>query len=265
MDTASRQQNVNATLRSRFARNELLLSTFVKTVSPHTVEVLGESGLDLVVLDAEHAPFDRHGLDMGCLAARAARMPAMVRVPGRDATHILQALDSGADGLLIPHVDSPQEAREVVRAARYREHSGQRGFSNSPRAGHYGVTPLKEHVSQSDAGIAVVVQIESRRSVEALAEILAVPGIDGIFVGRADLAVSHGVDTLGDPVVQACVELICERATAASVPLGTFLPDASEVQAFHEMGFRFFVLGSDQSLMRTAANQAAHAARLSVA
>ena len=116
-------------------------------------------------------------------------------------------------------------------------------------------------MSQSDRDTALVMQIESRRAVDAIAEIVTVPGIDGLFVGRADLAVSYGCDALTDPVIQACVETICEHARARCIPLGIFLPDAAEVPRFHDMGFRFFVLGSDQSLLRSAAASAAQAAR----
>ena len=112
----------------------MLLGTFVKTPGPHNTEALGTAGLDFVVIDEEHAPFDRGSIDLALLGARAGGIAGLVRVS--DAGHLLAALDDGATGVLIPHVDSPQRAAEVVSLCRYR--GGSRGFSNTTRAGGYG-------------------------------------------------------------------------------------------------------------------------------
>ena len=102
------------------------LGTFVKTLSPHVVEILGLTGLDFAAIDAEHAPFDRAALDLMMLAGRAARLPIHVRIPDIAPATILSVLDIGAAGLVVPHVDSAAQAAEVVSRARYR--GGVRGF-----------------------------------------------------------------------------------------------------------------------------------------
>lgn len=176
-------------LRERLVAGESLFATFVKTTSHQTVEVLAATGLDTLVLDAEHAPFGPESLDRSLLAARACSLPVLVRVPYPRGAAIQQALDMGAAGVMVPHVDSAAIALEVVRAARY---GGTRGYSASPRAGGYGQRGMAEHLRLSDAHTAVLVQIESGEAVAQVREIAAVPGVDCLFIGPADLAVSIG-------------------------------------------------------------------------
>lgn len=242
-------------LRSALNSGDLTIGTFVKTTHYQTVEVLAGSGLDYLVLDAEHAPFGRESLDACCLAGRAYAMPVMVRTASHRPEHILQALDCGAHGVLVPHVDNPDIAAKVVAAARYREAGGQRGFSNSPRAGGYGRTAMAKHISDGDQHTAVMVQIETAAAVENVADIATVAGIDALFIGRADLAVSYGVDSISDPVVQSAVDKVVSVAKERGLPLGIFLPNVSEIEAFQRLGFTIFIIGSDQSLPKAAASQ----------
>ena len=109
--------NEKKSFKSRLAAHEPLVGTFVKTPSAIVVEVLGLTELDCVCLDAEHAPFDRGTLDACIFAARATGMDVLVRLPSAAPEHLLQALDSGATGVVVPHVRSAAEAAAVVTAA----------------------------------------------------------------------------------------------------------------------------------------------------
>jgi 2-keto-3-deoxy-L-rhamnonate aldolase RhmA len=112
------------------------VGTFVKTASVQVIEILAMSRLDFVVVDAEHAPFDRRDIDLMVLAGRACGLPVAVRVPDSEAATLLSALDLGAAGLVVPHVDTAEQARALVARVRFR--GGLRGFSSSPRAAGYG-------------------------------------------------------------------------------------------------------------------------------
>src|SRR5580704_18444034 len=138
-----------ASLRKSFASKKLLLGTFIKTPSTHAVEILGGLGFDFVVIDEEHAPFDRVTIDMALLAARAANTAGIVRVAEPTPAKLLAVLDDGATGVLAPHVSSVAKAKDMVAACRYR--GGKRGFSNSPRAGNYGGVSAWPHVDAQDA------------------------------------------------------------------------------------------------------------------
>lgn len=237
-------------MRAALSSGETLLGTFVKTTHHQTVEVLAGSGLDVVVLDAEHAPFTRESLDACCLAAKACQIPVLIRTASARPEYIMQALDSGAQGVLVPHVDSPEIATDVIRAARYRESDGLRGFSNSSRAGGYGSLELAQHIEQSDRMATVIVQIESKAAVENVEQICRVRGVDALFVGRADLAVSYGVGTLTHPDVQKAVEHTLLIAREHGMPVGIFLSDTKEMETFFRLGARLFIVGSDQSLLK---------------
>ena len=119
-------------LKARLARGERIVGTWVKTPSQIVVEVLAMTGLDCLCLDAEHAPFDRLTLDACLFAARVADKPVLVRTPSAAPEHILNALDCGADGVVIPHIRSAEDARAAVRASHY-GHGG-RGYAGSSRA-----------------------------------------------------------------------------------------------------------------------------------
>lgn len=236
--------------RQRLRARQPLFGTFFKTPAYQLVEVLGGTGLDFIVIDAEHAGFDRAALDVCLLAARASALPALVRVQSSSDTHILDVLDLGATGIVVPHARSADEVRSIDAAARYR--GGRRGFSNSPRAGGYGRIGMQAHIAQSDAETVVVCQIEDRAAVDNIAAIAALEQADCLFIGRADLAVSYGVYDVADPQVKAAVVTVCDAARAAGKAVAIHIGHMREAQAYLDLGVSVFVIGSEQSLLRAA-------------
>lgn len=234
------------TLRDRLRRHEVLAGTWVKTPHPHVVEVLALSPLDLIVLDAEHAPFDRASLDSAILAARAGAKPVLVRPASAAHENLLQALDSGADGVIVPHIRSAEDAREIVRACHYQP--GGRGFAGSTRAAGYTTLGMARHRAAA-RDISVVAQIEDVDAVEAIEAIAAVDGLDALFIGRADLTVSYGVASPDDPIVVAAVERICAAGRAAGRCVGMFLGRSGDVAHWHAQGATLFILQSDQEFV----------------
>jgi 2-keto-3-deoxy-L-rhamnonate aldolase RhmA len=248
IDDLESVMSLSLSFRERIRRRELLLGTFVKTAAYQVIEVLGAGGLDFVVIDAEHAPFDRNALDVCVLAARASGLPALVRVPDDADSTILNVLDVGAAGVLVPHARSADDVRAVFRRSRYR--GGVRGFSNSPRAGGYGRHGLSDLVDMADRDSVVICQIEDREAIDALESIVAVDEVDCLFIGRADLAVSYGTFDVNHPSVDAAVRRTCEVASQAGKAVGIFLSDLKDVARHREMGVSLFVIGSDQALLR---------------
>jgi len=237
-------------LRDRLRAGETLAGTWVKTPHPHVVEVLGLSPLDLLVLDAEHAPFDRGQLDACIMAASGVGKPVLVRPASGAHEQILNALDCGADGVIVPHVRSAEEARAVVRACHYV--SGGRGYAGSSRAAAYTTIGMGRHREQS-AGVIVIAQIEDREAIDAIDGIAAVEGIDALFIGRADLTISFGVQTPDDPVVVEAVERTCAAGRAAGRTIGMFLSRTADIQEWRDKGASLFVLQSDQEFLLSGA------------
>ena len=241
--------------RKRLLAGEPLIGSWVKTPSSILCEVLGQSDLDALCLDAEHAPFDRLQLD-GCISVlRAAGMPALVRVPSAAPEAVLNALDCGATGVVVPHVKSPAEARALAKAARFG--AGGRGYAGSTRAAGYGKVPMADYLAKAHAETAVIAQIEDLEAVEALNGIATVDGIDCLFIGRIDLTVALGADSPSDPVVVDCVTAICEAGRQAGRAVGMFVSDMDEVPHWKDAGATLFLMGSDHGFLRAGANQLA--------
>jgi 2-keto-3-deoxy-L-rhamnonate aldolase RhmA len=239
------------------AGDDFHVGTFVKTTSPQVIEILGGSGLDFAVLDAEHAPYDRAALDLAMMAGRSVGLPLLVRVLERNASGLLSVLDMGAAGVLVPHVDTAQDAREVVAHCRYV--GGDRGYSSSPRAAGYGALGMKEAIRQGDRNV-VVAQIESVQAVDNVAAIAAVEGVAALFIGRADLALSMGLDSAQDPRVTESTERVIRAGLAAGKQVGMFVGSTTEREKYRALGVRWFIQGSDQSLLRDAAKAIARPA-----
>lgn len=234
------------TLSQRLRDGELLAATWVKTPHIHVVEVLALSPLDLLVLDAEHAPFGRQELDACILAARVGGKPVMVRPASAGLEQLLQALDCGADGVIVPHVRTADEARDVVRACQYGPTG--RGFAGSTRAAAYSTLGMVKHFAAAKH-VAVVAQIEDAEALEQIEAIAAVEGIDALFIGRADLTISLGETNSDAPKVIAAVERICAAGRAAGRTVGMFLARPTDVPMWRERGASLFVLQSDQEFL----------------
>jgi staphyloferrin B biosynthesis citrate synthase len=245
--------SAQAGFRQRFTRREPLLGTFLKTPTSHNAEILGSLGFDFLIIDAEHAPFDRGTTDAALLAGRAAGCTMIVRVAEPSPSQLLAALDDGAAGVMVPHVSSPQRARDIVRACRYV--GGARGFSNSPRAGNYGAVGMRRHVDEQDAAVTVIAMIEDPEALDCIDAILATDGLDGVFVGRADLAVAMNESGTEAPAVRAATETIIDAARRAGKPVCIMTASFAEAGPFRTAGATCFVVSSDQSLMRRAALQ----------
>lgn len=241
--------------RDRLRAGELLAATWVKTPHPHVFEVLARSSLDALVADAEHAPFDRGALDVAILAARAGGKPLLVRPASSDPALLLQALDGGADGVVVPHVRSAAEAEAVARACHYG--AGGRGYAGSTRAAGYTQIKMADHRAAA-RNVCVIAQIEDAEALSEIDAIASVDAIDALFIGRADLTISLGADSPDDAIVVDAVDRICTAAQRAGRTVGMFLNRAEDVPRWRERGASLFILASDQDfLLRGAAALAA--------
>jgi 2-keto-3-deoxy-L-rhamnonate aldolase RhmA len=246
------------TFRNRLRNSELLVGTFVKTPSSIVAEVLARSKLDLHCIDAEHAPFGRLETDHCVAAFRSAGIPVLVRVPSDSPHDIRNALDSGATGILVPHVTGAEQAQAIVKAAHYGD--GGRGYAGSTRAAEFSSKSMPNHLADSREQTTVIVQIEDIAALDHVAEIAAVEGVDALFVGRIDLAVAMGKPVLDKAVITA-VRTVCDAAKSAGTALGMFTPDFAEIPGWIESGASLFILGSDQGFILSGANALAERVR----
>ncbi len=247
-------------LREQLRGQARVTGSFVKTPAHQIVEILGVSGLDCLVIDAEHAPFTPRDLDLMCLAGRAVGIPILVRVATLDPAAINTCLDVGATGIVVPHVRDAGRAAAAVAAARYR--GGVRGFSPSPRAGGYGTLQPPAYLDHADRSVSVWCQIEDAEALDNLDAIAAVPDVDCLFVGRADLALSLGVAGNDHPKIVEAVGKVAAACRKAGIAAGIFVASPGEIPALAGAGYRCFVIGSDQSFLLAHGRQVAQAAQL---
>lgn len=235
-----------------------LVGLFQKFAHPQATELLALSDADFAVIDTEHAPFSAADLDACLLAAMAWRFPALVRIASHAAADVLRPLDMGACGIVVPHVSDSEQARRIAAAARYR--GGTRGFSPSPRAGRYGTCDSDAHIARSDRETLVIAQIEDAAALDNVAAIAAVPGVDALFVGRADLAVSLGCGW-SDPRLDEATRAIAHAARTSGKVCGAVASSPEAAASLRDRGISFFLGGTDQGAMRAGANAQIEACR----
>jgi len=244
-----------AGFRQRMLDGEYLAGTFMKTPAYELVEVLAMSGLDFICLDAEHSPFDRGRMD-ACLAiGRALDFPVLVRVGSGTDENILQALDSGAVGLVIPHVYDVAKARAIARAGRFGHHG--RGYAGSTRWAEFTSKTMPDLLEKSRNETVMIAQIEEPEGVDAAADIAAVDGIDGLFVGPADLTVSYGADAGATAKLDAALAAVGAAAKAHGKAYMSFVANTEKAKDWAKFGMTTFFIASEQSWVMGAARDGA--------
>ena len=223
------------------------------TLGGNTVpEALAEIGYDWIVVDTEHAA--RGVMDvLPALQAMAAypRTTPVVRVVENSAATIKRVLDFGAQTILVPYVQSAEEAEAAVQAVRYPP-AGMRGVAGGTRAGRYG--QIKDYHARANDEICLIVQVETLEAADRLEEIALTEGVDGVFIGPADLSASMGYP--GQPAHPTVKEKIAElisRLNAVQVPAGILATDPAYAKTCIELGTGFTAVGLDLPLMLNAA------------
>ena len=239
--------------KQALATKKPLLGTFIKTTHYHNTEVLAHTNLDVLCLDAEHAPFDRKDLDTCVLAAKSKQKPVIIRIPDSENATILNALDLGADGVVIPHVLNAEHARRIVKKCFYGPDG--RGYAGSTRFAGYTTNKLPDNVDANIQGTCVIAQIEDLEAVDDIDAICQVEGIDCIFIGRMDLTVALQQTNPSHPDVIAAVEKIVAATKKHNKNCGMFVGNLDELPLWIKSGVSLFLLGSDHSFLLNGANQ----------
>ncbi len=237
--------------RDRLLARERMLGTFLKLPTTQVVEMLGPLGYDFVVIDQEHAPLDRGITDLMILAARASNIAPLVRIPEFSPSAILSALDCGAMGIMVPHVNSVEKAKAVAQSCRYA--GGQRGFAGLTRASSWGSVGGTQHMAAQDSQVACIVMIEDQDAVEHAADIARVDGVDALFIGRGDLTASFGNDPDAASKVAEISRTVAAAARDAGVPLLMLPTSKDDLEFVKEIGASAMLLSSDHGFIRSAA------------
>ncbi|GAA5512837.1 4-hydroxy-2-oxo-heptane-1,7-dioate aldolase [Deinococcus carri] len=237
--------------KTALTQGNTLYGFWLALADAYSAEVCAGAGFDWLVIDGEHAPNDVRSILSQLQAVAPYPSASVVRPPVGDTVLIKQLLDIGAQNLLIPMVESAQQARELVAATRYPPR-GVRGVASAlVRAS--GFSRNADYLGQADAGICLLVQVESVTGLEALDEIAAVEGVDGVFLGPADLAASLGhLGQPGHPDVQAAIREAARRIRAAGKAAGSLATDEAVARTYLDWGYTFVAVGVDVLLLTRA-------------
>ena len=217
----------------------------------HTVEVLCRSGFAWLLLDMEHSPNDMGTLHTQLMATAGGTATPIVRAPWNDMVMIKRCLDVGAQTLLLPYVQTAQEATNAVAYTRFPP-EGLRGVASSTRAAGYG--RIKNYLNLAQKEICVLVQAETKKSLDNLEAICNVDGIDGVFIGPNDLAADLGHrGDIPHPAVQRAITDAIKRIRACGKAPGILVGEA-DGQRMLDLGALFVAVGADSGLLRMAAD-----------
>ncbi|GCL62886.1 4-hydroxy-2-oxoheptanedioate aldolase [Pseudaquabacterium pictum] len=219
---------------------------------PYAAELCATAGFDWLLIDGEHGPNDLRSM-LGALQA-VAPYPShpVVRIPQGDAVLIKQVLEIGATTLLVPMVETAAQARDLVRATRYPP-QGVRGVgSGLARSSRWGARP--DYLQQANDSVCLLVQVETASALAQLDAIAAVEGVDGVFIGPADLSASMGhLGDPGHPDVQRAIDSAIDRILAAGKAPGILAVDDALARRYIGMGVRFVAVGVEATLLARAA------------
>ena len=232
-------------------RDAALLGTWVKIPAVETVELIAHAGFDYVVVDLEHSPMSLESAYRAIVVAQGAGLAALVRLPDHTGAYVQRLLDSGADGLLVPRVQSPDEARRALSSMVFAPR-GERGMGLTSRAGRWGQLASADYLAHGDAEVLRCLQVEDLAVLQGVEQILDVPDLGAVFVGMGDLTMSSGLPGT-DPTIRAAVDHVLSSAAAAKIPVGTAVGTADAARVAIERGYAFVMVSNDASLFGRAA------------
>jgi 4-hydroxy-2-oxoheptanedioate aldolase len=246
--------DATATLTDRLRGRDLLVGTFVSLGSPAVTSLLAVAGFDFLLIDLEHGAGSEAGLQSQLFAAEAEGAATMVRTETFDRIRIGRVLDLGATAIMLPRVDSAEQASEAIAHLHYPP-DGDRGVAASNRARRW--STRTDPFAQANRELAAIVQIESAEAVRDVERIAAVPGVDALFIGPSDLSHSLGVPgDLDAPEFRQAVDAVLAAARANEVAAGILAATPERARAFVAEGFTLMVLSADVNMLAGAARDA---------
>jgi len=220
--------------------------------SSYTVEAIAGAGFDWILLDTEHSPTDLENLLTQLQAAAPYSSHPVVRVPWNDMVTVKRVLDIGAQSLLVPYVQNVEEARHAVAHTRYPP-SGVRGVAGTTRATRFG--RVKDYARRAHEEICVLLQVETESALKNIEAICAIDGVDGVFIGPADLHASLGyAGETANPKVKPLIDDAIRRIRKAGKAPGILTPNEADARHWLECGALFVAVGSDAGILARGAD-----------
>lgn len=245
-------------IRNRVLAGELLAGAWCNLGSTLTVEMAAMAGFNWMLIDLEHGSADLETLILQLQSVSGSQTSAIVRIPWNEPWWFKRVLDMGASGVMVPYVNTPEEAQRAARSMRYPP-EGIRGVAFLNRATSFGQA-FPQYFGEANDNLTTIVQIETAEAVERAEEIAAVKGVDVLFVGPLDLSVNLGVPRQFDhPSFRAALERVVAAASKHGKAAGILLVREEQLEETINDGFRFVALGSDAGMVSAGMNRNAAA------
>jgi 4-hydroxy-2-oxoheptanedioate aldolase len=229
------------------ARGKPQIGLWSSLSSNYTVEVIAGAGFDWILLDSEHSPADIENLLTQLQAAAPYPTHPVVRIPWNDMVTIKRVLDIGAQSLLIPYVSSKEEARAAVSFTRYPP-AGVRGVAGTTRATRFG--RVQDYAKKAHEEICVLVQVETQQALDSIEAICGIDGVDGVFIGPADLHASLGYPgEIANPKVKPLIDDAIRRIRKSGKAPGILTPNEADARHWLECGALFVAVGADVGIL----------------
>ena len=232
--------------RKKLIEGEILIGTLITIPSPTVAEIMVQSGFDWLFIDMEHSAISLQDAE-GMIRAVNNQAHCIIRCPTNDEAWIKRCLDTGADGIILPRINTLKEAQYAVYHAKYPP-VGNRSVGIS-RAHGYG-SRFNEYLERANEDVALIIQCEHQDALGNLPEMAGLEGIDAIFVGPYDLSASmNKTGQVEDPEVQKAIGKIQQVTKGAQKPLGIFATNPSGIKKWHGEGFSLLAVGVDSALL----------------
>ena len=243
-------------LKTKLKNGGLVIGTMISEIrNPNLVYMLAQCGFDFFIIDNEHGAYSPETISNMIAAARGARISVVVRIPEIRREAIMKPLDSGAAGLLVPMVNTADQAKEIMRYAKYPP-MGERGVALSRAHSSYGRPNATEYLNQANQTTFIAVQAESPQAIENLESIASTPGVDAIFVGPADLSVGMGIPgQITHPKEVEAIETVLAICQKHAVVPGIHMSKRETLKDWIRRGMRFVTYSSDVDLLARAAQE----------
>jgi 4-hydroxy-2-oxoheptanedioate aldolase len=231
-------------LKKRIQNGETLFGCWVNLGSSVSAEIVGAAGFDWVLLDFEHGSGSEQEILHQLQAIEHTNAASIIRVESFQRQRIHRMLDYGAEGVMVPRIDNPQDAELAARALKYQP-EGLRGVAKLNRATGYG-TNFVNYMEKEQHNLVGIIQIETAESLNHLDQIAAVNGVDVLFIGPLDLSTALGITGQWDhPQYLDAIKKTAQAAKNAGKACGILLPSPDEFQKYYDLGYRFIAAGSD--------------------
>ena len=239
-------------IKEKMYSGNVCLGTWLFLPSPDIVEIIGLAGLDFVVIDMEHSPITYENASSMIVAAESKGIAPYVRISELSASHILRTLDTGAHGIQIPHVETAEDAREIIQYSKYHP-LGERGMAPSTRAGQYTLKTDKQLLKKTNDETLIVLTLESESSLENVEKMTEIEGVDVIYIGPYDLSQAMGLPGQVDHAdVINNMERIFSLINKSGKISGSFANTPQRAKRLKDIGVNYLTCETDGTLLRSA-------------